>query len=513
MFKKSLIGLSSAALAFALVACNEEKKAEPQQAAPAPVQAPVDNDANAILKLKVRMVVGETDLLKGGQGDAWKRLRQGIKVVENDKIRTAVESEAVLAANDGTALTVTERSEVAISAEMLNSLSRKVTVLVKSGQVLFDVQKQQNEGSFEFKTGTATAAIRGTAGFVGVAGEGENQRMFASLKEGHVEVTDEKGAKADIVENQTVVVDTKGEAKVLPLKSSGSLTLAKALDSIAATTADAAALQTSIEKFDENYAARQKAFAGKVQFLGSKIPDTVYVPTVELQARVNPGIIVTVWGQTDTVGKNGVYQRNFEWAPDAYGLKRFLATCSDGYVEVNCFTWQTMYIREGAQPQPAVEEPAPVAEAPKADKPKVEKAKALPLKVAIAGGRNESVHLDLPAAEYKTNLKINLSGITNGDLGDIKSIQVRQGGQVVGSVAANDMTSMTYEIPVSVKRNHASTFEVVVTDKSGKNFRAKKTITAYCMLSNHPGGKARNVIKPKEEELEMVTQAGQLIQD
>lgn len=523
MLKKSLFGLGSVALALTLTACNEEKQAATPKALGTQTAAAAPTDEipeNAVLKAKVRKVIGETDMQKNAESD-WKRLRQGQTVVEDNRIRTAVESEATLGINDGSVLTVAENSEITVSAEMLNSIARKISVLVKQGNVYFDIQKQERQGSFEFKTGTATAAIRGTAGFVGDV----NGNAVASLKEGRVEVTNDKGEVTDLVENQTVLVSKEGKAQNIKLNASGTKALAKAIDSIASTgaaAADVAALQTSLQQFDKDYTKRKEVFEKDIRFDGSKIPDTIYVPNIVLQARVTPGLIVSVWGETDTVAANGIYQHKFEWDVNAYGLKRFMATCSDGFVESECFTWTTIYSHLVAEPAPEVEVPAAPAEevkpAPAVKKEeKVEKkeaaAKSVNVKVSVAGGRTERQHLDLPATELKTNLKFTLSGISTADLSEIKSIQVRQGGNVVGSIDPSDMTSLTYEVPVSIKRNHSTEFEVVVTNKLGKNFKAKKTYEVFCYLPNHPGGKARTTIGPKENEYDQVVQAGQLIKD
>jgi hypothetical protein len=134
--------------------------------------------------------------------------------------------------------------------------------------------------------------------------------------------------------------------------------------------------------------------------------------------------------------------------------------------------------------------------------------KNLNLKVSVAGGRNERVHLDLPATELSTNLKLNLAGITAGDLGQLKSLVVLRNGKPFKTLDANDLTSLAYEVPVTIERNKIADFEVVATLKNGKNFRAKKTYEVYCMVANHPGGKARNSIVPPDQEYERLKQSG-----
>jgi hypothetical protein len=128
----------------------------------------------------------------------------------------------------------------------------------------------------------------------------------------------------------------------------------------------------------------------------------------------------------------------------------------------------------------------------------------------MGGGRNERIHLDLPATEYSTNLKFSLSGVTAAQLGQIRSVAVLRNGKTFKNFALNELTSLNYEVPVSIARNRIADFEVVATLKNGKKFRAKKTYEVYCLVSNHPGGKARNFIVPKEQEYERLKQSGEL---
>lgn len=498
-----------------LIGCNE-KKADDKSMAQMPDNPSVE-DSQSIFKTKVRRVEGEVSLLKGGSGDSWKQLRHGQNVVEKDRIKTAVESETVLGVNDGTVLAITENSDVTLSAELVDSLKRKISVLITHGNVHFDVQKQRT-AVFEFKTGTATSAIRGTAGFVGSVGG----QTVASLKEGRIEVTNADGQVQDVVQNQTVVVSPKGFIKKMQLKSSGTKALAKAIDSLASAAAagtepaDESALQNSIQKFDDRYAERQKKFEAEMKFLATRIADTLYVPSVTLQARATPGMIVTVRGENDTVPANGIYQKTFEWAEDAYGTQRFLASCSNGDVEVPCYMWVTEYVSPVAE-KPAIEEPVadslisePAASVQKQNAAVKSGSDLANLKVKV-GQRTEKIHLDLPAKEYSTNMVVSLDGITQKDLSEIKSLRVLRKGAVVKNFGENDMTSLRYEVPVTVALNRIADFDVEVILKNNKVYRAHKTYEVYCLRGNHMN-KARNFVQYKtvEEEYEAIKQKGDL---
>lgn len=489
-------------LVFSIVACKDE--ANPRTLAENKSNVEEESVEKGIFKAKVRKTVGENELQRSANGD-WKKLRFGQNVVENNRIRTAIESDAVLAVADGSTLWITENSDVTLQAELIDSLNKKISIVIKNGQVHFDVQKQSVHQAMEFRTETAVAAIRGTAGFVGEVGG----KMVASLKEGKVEVSDKTGLKEVIVENQTIIVDKEKGVSKMDLAASGTNALSKAIDSLTKLTSEATVaqeLESVLKKYDEGYKARRADFEKNLRFLSAKLPDTTFVPSVTLQARVTPGVIVSVLGESDTVGENGLYQREFSWELDAYGQKRFLASCSNGDVDVPCFMWTTIYAEPSSMgAAPAVEEPAP--------EEKVEEAAPatnLNLSVKFAGARNEKVHLDLPATEYSANMKVNLAGISAKDLSQVKSIQLKRGGKVVESVPANEITSLNYEFTAKIPRNRIANFEVAVTLKNGKVYKAKKTFEVYCLVSNHPGGKARNSILPQDQEYDRIKQSGDL---
>ena len=489
------------------------------------------------IKAKVRKVLGETELMRK-DSDKWSKLRYGQLLAEKDRIRTGAESEAVMSVNDGTSLWIAELSDVTLDVEIFDSLRHDVSVNVTNGGVFFDVQKQQGR-TIKFNTGVATAAIRGTVGFV-YAREGQ---MVTSLKEGLVGVNSLAGATGDVHENQTLLVGKDGVIKNLNLRSSGTRALSMVLANvdIFGVGPHADSLEQALQAFDNDYAARQDEFKKKLNFRANPIPDTVLFPNVTLQARVNPGVLVTVMGETDTVPENGIYQRTVEWEEGTYGKKRFLVTCSDGDVEVNCFTWDAVY----SNPQPAgdtvvVDSAAATEKTPAVDsaeikaaaqKASAEKAfaekaaqgktlknkakdvevmkavdnnlgqaeptekkssKNVKVSVKLAGSLTEKKHLDPPANEYKTKLKFSLAGITNADLSEIASVAVKHDGEVIQSFT--DVSGLTYEVPLSIGLNTIAKYDIEVTMKNGKKVRTSKTYEVFCLRRNHMG-KARNCVQ------------------
>lgn len=491
-----------------------------------------DNKSEAVdtskIKAKVRKVLGETDLQRKNT-EKWSKLRFGQTVAEKDRIRTGAESEAVMAINDGSSLWITELSDVVLDAEIFDSLNHQVSVRVNNGAVLFDVQKQPTGRTVNFTTGVATAAIRGTAGFVASV----NGQMVTSLKQGLVSVNSVAGNTGEVVQNQTLIVGKNGVIKNLNLKSSGTKALSIELSNVNiwGMGPESEEFEKALTDFDNDYEKRREEFAKKVNFRANPLPDTLMLPSVTLQARVNPGIVVTVMGESDTVPESGIYQRTVEWADDSYGPKRFSVTCSEGDIEIECFTWKSNYTSPS---KPAGEDAsadsaaradsiaaaeaaaAAAAEAAAAEKAAAEKAagknaagkkadqadasaanekkttKSVNVSLKLVGGKTERKHLDPPAKEYKTNLKFSLGGMTDADLDEIAAITVKHKGEVVQSFST--ASGLTYEVPVSIDLNTIAKFDIEVSLKNGKKVRATKTYEVFCFRRNHMN-KARNCVQ------------------
>lgn len=493
-----------------------------------------DNKSEAVdtskIKAKVRKVLGETDLQRKNT-EKWSKLRFGQTVAEKDRIRTGAESEAVMAINDGSSLWITELSDVVLDAEIFDSLNHQVSVRVNNGAVLFDVQKQPTGRMVNFTTGVATAAIRGTAGFVASV----NGQMVTSLKQGLVSVNSIAGNTGEVVQNQTLIVGKNGVIKNLNLKSSGTKALSMELANVNiwGMGPESEEFEKALTDFDNDYEKRREEFAKKVNFRANPLPDTLMLPSVTLQARVNPGIVVTVMGESDTVPESGIYQRTVEWADDSYGPKRFSVTCSEGDIEIECFTWKSNYTSaskpagddasadSAARADSIAAAEAAAAEAAAAEKAAAEKAaaekaagknaagkkadqadastanekksaKSVNVSLKLVGGKTERKHLDPPAPEYKTNLKFSLAGITDADISEIASVTVKRKGEVVQSF--NNVSALTYEVPVSIDLNTIAKFDIEIALKNGKKIRTTKTYEVFCFRRNHMG-KARNCVQ------------------
>ncbi|MCQ2105123.1 MAG: FecR family protein [Fibrobacter sp.] len=444
----------------------------------------------SLIRAKVSKVVGEGEITRGYEYD-WKPIRQGQKVVENDHVRTSVESEVTITAFDGTVLSIFENTSVIITAELLGTSNKIFRINIDKGNILFDVQKQKKD-QFIFKTGSATASIRGTAGFVGNV----NGQMVASLKEGEVEVTGADGKSVNIVQNQTILVDEKGGSKKLNLASSGTKALTAALSSIAAKPDAAKDLERALSTFDNDYSVRKQKFEKNLKFQTKELEKTIYEPAVTLSAQTNPGVIVTVLGETDTVGTDGIYNRTFSWDAKSDGTKRFLAICSDGMVEVPCHIWSTNYVDTTAVVDTASTDSSAAVEEPKQEVVKPH--------VKIDGPRVEKIHLPPPSVNYFGNFKFRLKGIEAADLKNVASIELHRSGYVLEKIPVENLVNMSFERQIQLERNKIVYLDVVVTMKNGDVVRARKTYEVFCYTDNHDEYVKVDPVLTEEQEYEKV---------
>lgn len=112
-------------LALPFVSCKKETESLPAHTKTAPSVAEEDLSKSQ-LKAKSRQVLGDVKHLH--KGPKWKNLRVGKLVVENDKIKTALESHAVLELSDGSILTLAESSEMQFKLENIPKRKKQLEI-------------------------------------------------------------------------------------------------------------------------------------------------------------------------------------------------------------------------------------------------------------------------------------------------------------------------------------------------------------------------------------------------
>ncbi|PWJ68201.1 MULTISPECIES: FecR domain-containing protein [unclassified Fibrobacter] len=495
MVKKCLFPLICLSLAF--TACNDpsEEFVKSNKSA-----ARTAEKSAGVFEAKVHSSLGSSELRRA-MSDAWKSLRVGQSVRDNDRVRTFAESEVVLKSFDGTVFVISEKSDVEFNAAFQDSVRGEVNVFIKNGNIQFDVQKQKKR-QYNFGTGTATASIRGTAGFVGSL----DGQLVASLKEGLVEVKDAKGNTSSIKENQTVLIAKSGEVKTFQLESSGSPALFATLSGLveAGGLNNMDELEKSLQSFDAGYAAEKKKFVESLDFKAVSIPSKISKPSITLKAKLTPGVFVTIMGVTDTVPASGSYERTFTWDEAAAGEKRFIATCSNGFVEASCSTWNTEYVdltpdevpAENVEMDTLSKSDSPVKESVKTSaKAAVSKAKKVvkpsePVFNLVINlppsegaevletdslGRDTLETLKVSSGKQKINTDLNiiLSGIGDDELAKIDTIFIFRDGQQEEFIT--DVAGLSYSRKISFSKNEIAKYEVAAKLKDGSYVCAYKT--------------------------------------
>lgn len=223
---------------------------------------------------KVRSTLGSVDRQKIRQNE-WTALRVNANIYQSDKIRTGEESEVIFALPDGSSITIAEFAEVELASLLApnDKGGYETRIDIHKGHINFAVEKLKEKNStFKFKTGTATASIRGTEGYVG--GEGV---FFAGLKTGKLEITPEgKDSSIAIVAGETTF--GKDSLVVLKLASSGHPRFAKKLSSLLSDPSkDMNSLISEVQKADTAFQQQLKSESDSMAL--ASLPDNGFTLT------------------------------------------------------------------------------------------------------------------------------------------------------------------------------------------------------------------------------------------
>lgn len=156
-------------------------------------------------KVTVDFVNGQAEIQKKGTGD-WKPLRVGKKLKEKDRLRTFAASQVILKFVNGTEIKLQENTVLRLS-ELFEEVNQSKTNLdVSTGQILFKVKKLAGEqSSFKFETPTATAAIRGTEGGIGIKGS----KTIAFLDEGKLQIVSRNTGQSVLISASEILLETE----------------------------------------------------------------------------------------------------------------------------------------------------------------------------------------------------------------------------------------------------------------------------------------------------------------
>ena len=463
-----------------------------------------DGTAERIFKGTVREIVGEVQL-KTFDGES-NRLEVGQKIFEKNKVVVEPNASVVISVSDGSALMVDGKSEVELDAIVLESLRRKIAISVRHGRLMFDIQKQTVKDEFEFRTDNLVSTVRGAAGFV----ENVDGLEISSLKDGGLDVVRENDSPMTLTSGQTLLANDNG-VRVISLSSSGTLILARAIDSIANEASSQLGIRASrlaldqlekmLQTYDDVYKKKIENFVKKTrpQFKPSPLNEYIGKPEATLEASFVPGTFVIVLGIRDSIPESGLYKHTFEWEDStAYGAKRFIVNCSNGDVEYICHTWNTNFVSaKMAEILTKADERKAVAV-----KDSSQQSKKLKKSIAIEGSVRERIHVLPEERDIPATLRFSVTGLAGADLKQIKKIVVKRKKTVIKTFSGDELLTNSFKVPLRLKQNRIARIEITAFLAKGKKIKAKKIYETYCYFDNYEGGKKSNRVNDMSAEEE-----------
>ena len=292
---------------------------------------------------RVRSVLGDVSFQKKGKGD-FEPLRVKAKVVEGDVIKTDVESDVLISTPDGSTISIGEKALVVFSQLMFKNDYQITDMEVKRGMVAFDAQKQNGSKSkFRFKTGTATASIRGTDGTVGVT---EGGLPYGALNSGEM-VMERDGAEVTVKPQQFVAFRKDAKPIVVAAKNAGSEAFAEqigaALDD---TTKSVEAVMETAKQLDNEIETKLAELKSKYSCSVADYPKIVYENAAEIKANCTKGMSVSLGSQQfKSEGSEIVFTP--EWNKGSVGVKKYVLNCTVGEDKFECgrieFTYEVIH--------------------------------------------------------------------------------------------------------------------------------------------------------------------------
>ncbi|WP_298768941.1 FecR domain-containing protein [uncultured Fibrobacter sp.] len=302
---------------------------------------------------KIRFATGDAVMTRNSEkslivGDTtkaeFKGLKKGKKTVkQGDNIRTYMESQVIIALPDGSSFSIQENTDLTIERLSFEDGQNLFTTTINNGKMGFDVQKQGTASKFKFKTGTATAAIRGTAG---IFGSSPKVKLIASLKNGEINL--EFGGKQYSVKEGQTALSINDKIIVFDLKSSGDdkfLTDIESALSDSSIAGNLDSLTKALQKMDGDFQTKLDELKKSISCSIAPLPDTVFVPKVDVTVECSAGAMVAI--DDDPVQSNGgVLTLPFSWEATSVGLKKIGIRCyTDKINYFNCAETSVFYVK------------------------------------------------------------------------------------------------------------------------------------------------------------------------
>lgn len=271
--------------------------------------------------------VGDVKVQSAKTGKWEENIQVGARIRERDQISTGAESYVTVRLPDGTSITVQEQSLVQLDTLDSENGVQMAFTDVKTGKIKFEAQKQKNGGYLKFKTGVATAAIRGTVAFIGITPGG---KAFVSASEGKIRTTHNKtGRECDVSAGQTLFFTKNNDnCNVVETQTSGDPSFVNELERILDNDSlSIEEITKSLKDADANLLQLLSKISTESACTFESLEDTVTVNKVSIKGSCPSGTTLQIAGAS-LKGTGNAFDIPAEWAPSADGDKKFPATCS-----------------------------------------------------------------------------------------------------------------------------------------------------------------------------------------
>ena len=195
---------------------------------------------------------------------------------------------------------------------------------MKTGKVRFNAQKQRSGGSFNFKTSTAIAAIRGTSGIFGQT----PKATFMALANGNALLQTPQGLECEVNGGQTVYIrpDAK-KCHTINAKSSGSNHFQELLEQLIddPNKSDDQIIKEA-QQADSEIQAEFEKIKDKFKCHFDSVKDTITANYLTITGSCSKGVSLTLDSKTFQDARR--FEYTADWDAGISGEKKFPATCS-----------------------------------------------------------------------------------------------------------------------------------------------------------------------------------------
>lgn len=268
--------------------------------------------------------LGDAKFQKKTNIGEWNEIYVGTRVNERDQIHTGIESSVALVLSDGSTITVQEISLVEFTTLQIENGAQTVFTDVKTGKVRFNAQKQRSGGSFNFKTSTAIAAIRGTSGIFGQT----PKATFMALANGNALLQTPQGLECEVNGGQTVYIrpDAK-KCHTINAKSSGSNHFQELLEQLIddPNKSDDQIIKEA-QQADSEIQAEFEKIKDKFKCHFDSVKDTITANYLTITGSCSKGVSLTLDSKTFQDARR--FEYTADWDAGISGEKKFPATCS-----------------------------------------------------------------------------------------------------------------------------------------------------------------------------------------